>query len=416
MRVHRVWADVEGRQLTSVAAAPDDGLWLVTGDGEVLLVSRDGGVDVNLQGPFDYSVVASDPEGRAWLVRSHEHLAFRPEFGATPLLVRLDAEGEADATLGLGVIPRDFLLAHLASSGRIAVTDSIIYYAPFIRDEVVALSTSGDTLWVTRRGLPQSTAEPRFEINNGEPMIDYAPVNLGIAVGPDGRLYVLSVPGFTTSEGRLDVVDAETGHLVRTGELPGPLPTLAADEEGRVYLLDELRLLTGVPPVERPPFQAFDLELLGGGGDRMSLHDLAGRVALINFWASWCGPCRTEMPALDALQKSIEDDDFIFVTMNEDVNPESAAEFLSAYGFEFPSVLGRGRLRAKYHYIGLPFTVLLDREGRVVQRWIGFAGEQQIQSIRAVVTAELNREMGEMGAGGGHEHGGHTLHPTPHPQ
>ncbi len=404
MRVHRVPVDVEGRQITSVAAAPEDALWLVTGDGEVLLVRQDGGVDVTVPGAFDYSVVASDTEGRAWLVRSHEHLAFRPEFGSTPLLVRLDHEGNAEATLGSGVIPRDFLLSHLASSGRIAVTDSVIYYVPFIRDEVVALSMSGDTLWVTHRGLPQSTAEPQFEVNDGEPMINYAPVNLGVTVGPDGQLYVLSVPGFTTSEGRLDVLDAVTGHLVRTAELPVPLPTLAADAEGRIYLLDEFRLLTGVPAAERPTFHAFDLELLGGG--RMSLHDLRGKVALINFWASWCAPCRTEMPVLDSLQKSIEDDDFIFVTMNEDVDPESAADFLTEYGFEFPSVLGRGRLRATYHYIGLPFTVLLDREGRVVERWIGFAGEQQIQSIRAVVMGELNREMG-MSADGGHEHGGH---------
>ena len=58
----------------------------------------------------------------------------------------------------------------------------------------------------------------------------------------------------------------------------------------------------------------------------------------------------------------------------------------------FTVALGRGDLREKYHYIGLPFTVLLDRDGRVVERWIGFAGEAQMQAIRSIITAELDRE------------------------
>ena len=65
--------------------------------------------------------------------------------------------------------------------------------------------------------------------------------------------------------------------------------------------------------------------------------------------------------------------------------------YLDEYGFDFPVGLGRGRLKSTYHYMGLPFTVLVDREGKVVQRWIGFAGEDQIQSIRAVAMAELER-------------------------
>lgn len=396
LRLHRLRAEVGGRQIASVAPAPDEGLWVVTGDGEVLLLDREGRPVLSHPGPFDYAFVAGDAEGRAWLVRSHEHLAFRPEVGRTPLLVRLSRDGEVEATVGSGVIPEDFLLTHLASSGRIAITDSVIYFVPFIRDEVVALSMAGDTLWVAKRGLPQAVSEPRFEVSDGEPMIDYAPVNLGVSVGPDSRLYVLSVPGFTTSEGRLDVFDASGGQLLRTAGLPIPLPTLAVDRQGRVYLLDPFRLLTGVPPREREAFAPFELATLDGG--RLSLHDLEGKVVLINFWASWCGPCRVEMPALDSLQRSIQDHDFLFVTMNEDVDSDDAASFVAEYGFVFPVVLGRGRLRSRYHYIGLPFTVLLDRDGKVVQRWIGFAGEDQLHSIRAVVAAELDR---------GGEHAGH---------
>ena len=98
------------------------------------------------------------------------------------------------------------------------------------------------------------------------------------------------------------------------------------------------------------------------------------------------------MPALDSLRQSITHPDFEFVTFNEDIRVRSAESFLDEFGFDFPVALGRGDLKSKYHYIGLPFTVLLDRDGRVVERWIGFAGEAQMQAIRSVITAELDRE------------------------
>jgi thiol-disulfide isomerase/thioredoxin len=233
-------------------------------------------------------------------------------------------------------------------------------------------------------------------------MIDYAPVNLGIAMGADGRLYVLSVPGFTTSESRIDAYDPVTGLLLRTARIPHPLPTVAVDEQGRLYLLDAFRLLTGIAPSEREAFAPFDLERLGSE-HRMTLADLEGKVVLMNVWASWCAPCRVEMPALDDLQRSIEHPDFRFITMNEDVMVGDAQAFLEEHGFGFPVLLGRGRLQRQFHYMGLPFTVLLDREGRVVQRWTGFAGEEQIAGIRAVVQAELSREGRPGEHGGGHD-------------
>ena len=198
-----------------------------------------------------------------------------------------------------------------------------MYYAPFIRDQIVALSTNGDTLWVANRGLPQERPEPRFEVVDGAPMVDYAPVNLAIAIGPDDDVYVMSVPGFTTEQSRLDVFDASTGHLLRSTTLDNPLPTLAADADGRVYLIDEFALLTGVPPEERQPFADFALETLSG--TEMTSAHLTGRVTLINFWASWCAPCRIEMPALDSLRQSITSPEFQFITMNEECTSNPSA-------------------------------------------------------------------------------------------
>jgi thiol-disulfide isomerase/thioredoxin len=268
----------------------------------------------------------------------------------------------------------------------------MLYYAPFIRDEVIALRSSGDTMWVAERGLPQTTDEPRFEVQGKRVVVDYHPVNLGIALGPDGRLYVLSTAGFSTTEGRLDVLDPASGRLLRSAPLPTALPTIAVDDQGRVYLLDAFRLLTGVPPSRREPIPAFDLPLVRGG--RLDATALRGRVVLVNFWASWCAPCRTEMPALDSLRREIADTTFRFLGMNEDQDIGAARAFLDEYGFDFPVALGRGRLRERFHYPGLPYTVLVDRDGRIVNRWIGFAGPEQLQSIRALLRAELNRAVG----------------------
>jgi thiol-disulfide isomerase/thioredoxin len=396
LRSYRVLLALGARTAASVAPVGEDGFWIADSEGSVFQVDRGGAVIRSAAAGFDYPAVVADDQGGAWLVRSTSFFAYRLAAASDPLLVRIDSVGKATETLGSITVPEHVLLTELANSGHIALDDGTIYYAPFIRDEVVALALSGDTLWVAHRELPQSTGQPRFEIGADGPVIDYAPVNLGIRLGPDGRLYVLSIPGFTTSESRLDVLDPETGRLERSATLPTPLPTLAVDEEGRLHLLDPFRLLTGVAPNEREDFTPFELERLDGG--TMNLDELRGRVVLVNFWASWCAPCRVEMPVLDSLRQSIEDSDFLFITMNEDIQTADAREFIEEYGFEFPVLLGHGRLKTKYHYVGLPYTVVLDREGRVVHRWVWFAGEEQIAAIRAVIRAELDREAG----GGGH--------------
>jgi thiol-disulfide isomerase/thioredoxin len=277
----------------------------------------------------------------------------------------------------------------MANAGHLAVRGDTLYYAPFIRDELIAMTATGDTLWRATRDLPQSTAEPRFEIHEGEPVVDYHPVNLGLTFGPDGLLYLLSTPGFTTSESRLDVYQPATGTLVRTAHLTTALPSLAVNPAGRLYQFDDFRLLSGVAVADREAFPPFDLELIGGGS--MHSDQLRGRVTLINVWASWCEPCREEMPALDSLQRSIDDPTFRFITLNEDVDPDDAADFLDEFGFTFPAALGRGNMKSVYHYRGLPLTLLIDREGQIVQQWIGYAGPDQLAVIRTVIDAELAR-------------------------
>ncbi|GBD31760.1 Thiol-disulfide oxidoreductase ResA [bacterium HR33] len=388
--------DLGEREIVSAAQSGDGTFWLTDGEGAVLRIGADGTVrELGHSGPFGYPAVAGDwrgSDGGVWLVRRAQRWEYQIPDPDAPLLAKLDVEGRVAGSVGKVVVPQAPFFAELASAGYLAVAGDTLYYAPFIRDEIYAFSTSGDTLWVADRELPQSVDEPRVSMEEGAPVIEYHPVNLGITVGPDDRLYVLSTPGFTTEQTRLDVFDRQRGVLLRSAVLSTAMPTIAADPTGRVYLLDSFRLLTGVDPGARDPFSEFDLPLLGGG--RASSRDFAGKVVLVNFWASWCTPCRTEMPALDSLRRRLEAEyhDFQFITMNEDVDVSAAEQFIAELGFDFPVLLGRGQLRRQYHYIGLPMTVLLDRSGRVVQRWSGFAGPEQIKAIERVARRELERE------------------------
>ncbi|MEX0692046.1 MAG: TlpA disulfide reductase family protein [Gemmatimonadales bacterium] len=360
--------------------------WVATRAGWILLVDSLGVVRDSLAPPTAYGWVAVHQEN-VWLYRSPMQFSF--PFGQTPPPLIHPVRGVAPAIPARR--PANPLMGDLVNAGRVVpAEDGGLFYAPFIRDEIIRFDAHGDTLWVARRGLRHGVDEPSISLDGARrPVLDYAPVNIGFQVGPDGQLYLLSTPESTATRARLDRLDPHTGVVSATVDLETSMPTLAVDRDGRVYLLDPMQMLTGVAPAERSAFPSFDLEGLDGSAIRSD--DLRGRVTLLNVWASWCAPCREEMPELEALWREFPADQFAFLAISEDVRPADARAFINEFGFHFPVALGRGRQRSRLHYFGLPYTVLLDREGRVVERWAGYGGPAQIATIRALVEAELAR-------------------------
>ena len=121
----------------------------------------------------------------------------------------------------------------------------------------------------------------------------------------------------------------------------------------------------------------------------MSLADLKGQVVMINFWASWCGPCRQEFPALDQIYAKYKPMGFTLVAINVESEKTDAEKFLARDAGELPDpVRPDNTVSGKYGVSAMPTTVLVDRQGRV--RWQHRAykpGDEAkyIEQIRAVL-------------------------------
>jgi thiol-disulfide isomerase/thioredoxin len=111
-------------------------------------------------------------------------------------------------------------------------------------------------------------------------------------------------------------------------------------------------------------------------GGTHSLADYKGKVALVNFWATWCAPCREEMPSLDALQAELGGDDFQVVTIATGRNaPAKIDKFYEETGvMNLPVLLDpKQQLARDMGVVGLPVSVLIDRDGNEVARLLGDA-------------------------------------------
>jgi thiol-disulfide isomerase/thioredoxin len=138
------------------------------------------------------------------------------------------------------------------------------------------------------------------------------------------------------------------------------------------------------PGAVAPAFQ-----LHTSGNTDLSLSDLKGQVVLINFWASWCGPCREEMPVLEQLYKKYKPAGFTLLGVNVEPKSAEAEGFLKSTPVSFPIVFDPDSKVSKlYEVSGMPSTVILDRKGKVRYVHHGYKpGEesQYLDQIRALV-------------------------------
>ena len=101
-------------------------------------------------------------------------------------------------------------------------------------------------------------------------------------------------------------------------------------------------------------------------GDKVSLDQLKGQVVMLNFWASWCGPCRQEMPLLDQMHKRYSALGFTLIGVNVEANTQDAERWLGETPVSFPVLFDKDSKVSKlYDVSAMPSTVFIDRKGNV---------------------------------------------------
>jgi thiol-disulfide isomerase/thioredoxin len=107
-------------------------------------------------------------------------------------------------------------------------------------------------------------------------------------------------------------------------------------------------------------------------GEPFELTSSQGQWVFLHFWASWCGPCRKEMPSIQQLADTFDGDDLRILLINTAEDEDTIFSFLAEIGMEFSSLMDRdGLVTEKFNPRGLPTTILIDREGKVQYQAIG---------------------------------------------
>jgi peroxiredoxin len=115
-----------------------------------------------------------------------------------------------------------------------------------------------------------------------------------------------------------------------------------------------------------------DLTLTDLSGNTVSLSDYPGRIVLVNNWATWCPPCKAEMPVLEAYYEAHASQDFVIVAIESGEPASQVADFVSQYGLTFPVWLDPGGLALEaFHNWDLPSSYVIDGDGVIRLSWTG---------------------------------------------
>lgn len=124
----------------------------------------------------------------------------------------------------------------------------------------------------------------------------------------------------------------------------------------------------------------FTISLFAGGTFRLA--EQRGKVVVVNFWASWCPPCKEEAPVLERVWRAYQDKGVVFVGIDVWDTEADARAFMERYGITYPNGPDpTGEIAVEYGVTGLPETWVLDREGKLVRRWIGALNDRLLTAF-----------------------------------
>ena len=128
-------------------------------------------------------------------------------------------------------------------------------------------------------------------------------------------------------------------------------------------------------------------------GNYESLESYRGKVVVLNFWATWCAPCRIEMPSFEKLYRRYRSEGVTVLAITLDKNSENKIKsFVDEYGLSFPILLDeKGEVERLYPSMTIPFTYIIDRQGRIVARVDGAKNWESSETFEAIEYLLKNR-------------------------
>ncbi len=135
--------------------------------------------------------------------------------------------------------------------------------------------------------------------------------------------------------------------------------------------------------------EAVDFTVVSLNGNEINLMDFKGKVIFLNFWATWCGPCKMEVEDIDNMYKKLKDKDFVVIAVDVQEDAKKVKSFMKKYNLTFPVYLDKdGRISYQYGVRGIPTTYIIGKDWKIVGRAIGprkWASDESIKLMESLI-------------------------------
>jgi thiol-disulfide isomerase/thioredoxin len=274
-------------------------------------------------------------------------------------------------------------MTRICSSAFIA---TFIFAVPYLHGQASPASISGEVgklRSLPAQERPAATIKAANEIGALPPGMDKVEladkVSQRVTEGDQGHSALQAVAD------ALSKALAATPFRTRGGEVPQPymdLARLARYEHVTVSLDDPLyKKANDILAADEADIAKADFTLEDLNGKKWTLSELRGKIVLVNFWATWCPPCRAEMPSLDDIYAHYQNDGLVILSITDE-NPSTVNSFLQGKNYHPPVLIDSDRVvNNEFHVEGIPQTFVFDRDGKLTGIAIDQSTQQQFFAL-----------------------------------